>query len=144
MNDINVAKAAVDKQKESLSAAAKKVEQAKSAYLQSMVHTAVLNEKLRRKKDSLAKLLVWGGAGIIGLILFAIHMVAGILFIAVVAGMLCMGGGETVEDKAANDNGRKEFFSKYASAISAKDADQIGWKNEPVSSADNTNDSEDN
>ena len=59
MNDIqakeniyNAATAAVNKQQASLSAAAAQVTQVKYTYLHNKVHTAVLSEKVRRKKDS--------------------------------------------------------------------------------------------
>ncbi len=148
MNDIqakeniyNATTATVKKQEESLSAVAAQVAQAKYIYLCNMVHTAVLSEKARRKKDLLAKLIVLGISAIIGLILFLINNVAGIVFIAIVTIIAAFVKHRTGDAKVANYNNRKAFFSKYADAISADE--QLKWKNEPVSYTGDTNDSTD-
>lgn len=143
MNDIqakeniyNAATAAVNKQQENLSAAAAQVTQVKYTYLHNMVHTAVLSEKVRRKKDSLSKLIIWGGAGILGLILLLINIVIGIVFIAVVAGIAWLVKQQTGDTKVVNYNNRKAFFSKYAYAVPADE--QLKWKHGDISYANNT------
>lgn len=148
MNDIqakeniyNATTAAVKKQEESLSAAAAQVDQVKYIYLHNMVHTAVLSEKDRRKKDLLAKLIALGISAIIGLILFLINNVAGIVFIAIVTFIGAFVKQRTGGAKVANYNNRKAFFSKYADAVSADE--QLKWKNESASYTDDTNDSTD-
>lgn len=142
MNDIqakeniyNAATAAVNKQQKNLSAAAEQVTQVKNTYLHNVVHTAVLSEKVRRKKDLLSKLIIWVGAGIIGLILLLINIVIGIVFIAVAAGIAWVVKQQTGDAKVANYNDRKAFFSKYAYAVPAEE--QLKWKNGDISCANN-------
>lgn len=146
MNDIqtkeniyNAATAAVNKQQENISAAARQATQIKDAYLHNMVHTAVLSEKVRRKKDSLSKLIILGSSGIIGLILLLINIIIGIVFIAVAAGIAWLVKQLTGDAKVANYNNRKAFFSKYAYAVYADE--QLKWKNGDISYANNTTES---
>lgn len=143
MNDIqakeniyNTATAAVNKQQESVSAASTQVTQAQNAYLQSVVRAATLSEKTRRKKDSLINLAVFGGSGILALILMLINVIVGILFICAVGGITWLVKRRTGDESVANYNNRKSFFSKYAHAVPANE--QLKWKNGTVSYSGNT------
>ena len=146
MNDIqakeniyNAATAAVIERQESLSAATEQVTQIKEAYLRSMVHTAVLSEKARRKKDSLAKTIVRCSLGIITLISFMFSSFGGIMVaFASIAWLATQKGSQ---DASAGYYFRKNFFSEYAHAIPANE--QLKWKGGPVIQENNNDDSAD-
>ena len=148
MNDIQdkeniytTATTAVIKRQESLSAATEQVTQIKEEYLRNVVHTAVLSEKVRRKKDALSKVTVFGGLGIISLILFLLNDVGSIIFIAVFAGIVWIVKKQRAEATATSYYFRKMFFSKYAYAVPANE--QLKWKDGPEIQGNNTSDSAD-
>lgn len=144
MNDIqakeniyNSATAAVNKQQESISAVTTQVTQVQNAYLQGVVRVATLSEKTRRKKDSLINLTVFGGSGVLGLILLLINPVVGILFLCAVGGIVWIVKRQTRDERVANYNNRKDFFLKYAHAVPVNE--QLKWKNVSVSYSGSTN-----
>ena len=83
----NAATAAVNTQEEKVSATAIWATQTKDAYLQSIVHAAVLSEKIRRKRDSLIKRMVYAIVIAISLLLLLVNDIIAALFVAAVLGI---------------------------------------------------------
>ena len=137
MNDIetkvnahNAAKQAVARQNTNVANSNNAILQAQNQYLQSVIHTATLNERVRRKKDTLQGLIVWGSLVVIWLITLLINPIIGWVFFGLVGVIAYAIHYNTKEQKAVAYNRRKEFFEKYAGSITP--ADQLKWKNGSV------------
>lgn len=137
MNDIetkanahNAAKQAVARQNTNVANSNNAILQAQNQYLQAVIHTATLNERVRRKKDSLQSLIVWGSLVVIWLIALLINPIVGWVFFGLVGVIAYAIHYNTKDQKAVAYGRRKEFFEKYAGSIAS--ADQLKWKNGAV------------
>ena len=134
MNDIetkvnahNAAKQAVARQSANIANSNNVILQAQNQYLQSVIHTATLNERVRRKKDRLQGLIIWGSLVVIWLITLMMNPIVGLVFFGLVAIIAYAIHHNTKDQKALAYSHRKEFFEKYAGSIAP--ADQLKWKN---------------
>ena len=137
MNDIetkvhahNAAKAAVARQNANVANSNNAILQAQNQYLQSVIHTATLNERVRRKKDRLQRLIIWGSLVVIWLITLQINTIIGWVFFGLVGVIAYAIHYNTKDQKAVAYCRRKEFFEKYAGSIAP--ADQLKWKSSAV------------
>ena len=126
----NAATAAVNTQEEKVSATAIWATQTKDAYLQSIVHAAVLSEKIRRKRDSLIKRMVYAIVIAISLLLLLVNDIIAALFVAAVLGISWIIKWMNSNEDAVNYNIRRAFFSKYSRGI--PEAERLKWKNIPM------------
>ena len=126
----NAATAAVNTQEEKVSATAIWATQTKDAYLQSIVHAAVLSEKIRRKRDSLIKRMVYAIVIAISLLLLLVNDIIAALFVAAVLGISWIIKWMNSNEDAVNYNNRRAFFSKYFRGI--PEAERLKWKNIPM------------
>lgn len=104
--------------------------QTKDAYLQSIVHAAVLSEKIRRKRDSLIKRMVYAIVIAINLLLLLVNDIIAALFVAAVLGISWIIKWMNSNEDAVNYNNRRAFFSKYSRGI--PEAERLKWKNIPM------------
>lgn len=138
MNDIqekeniyNATTKTANKQQEAVNLAKHQVNKKKEEYLQSVIRAATLDEKLRRRKDLLTYLLIFGVVGILALILLLVDNVIGIIFI-IVATIIVWAIKQRFGDDIAEDyKERRAFFKKYAKSIPANE--QLKWKDDMVS-----------